>query len=127
MPSLSREEAFLHALEKGYDHGSEGDWAVKENWKRVSKQYFKLIAEQLELDQSNVWFNPGGNAVSGDIHLQGRKGEKLFHLFGDLDIHFFVLRSIKDFSDYTGGPNTNIEDKDMDLFNLVYRIRRYFL
>ena len=115
------EQRFLKALSAGYDPGSEFAYQVKENWKHASKSYFEHIARELNPDQANVWFNPGGNAVSGDIHMQVWKGGLGFHLFGDLDLKFFTIRKIEKMGDYTGRRNYSLpydqlsEEKLLDM------------
>jgi hypothetical protein len=128
---FSREQAFLHALDKGYDSLIEESWAVKENWKRVSKAYFNAIANNLERNgiKFNVWFSAGGPAVSGDIHLQmfNSLNQRGFHLFGNLDQlagnKCFVVRTISKLGDYSGGDNEWFGD--MTYENLLAHLRRY--
>lgn len=123
----TREDAFLLALMKGYDPDSRDAWAIKENWKRVSKAYFNSLAKDLQLDQFNVWFNAGGPAVSGDINLMGRKGERFFHLFGNLDVNFFTIRRAKGVEDWSGEGNRVLEDRDLRKEDLMAIIRRNYI
>lgn len=120
MPGKKIESNFLHTVEVGYPAGREYAHEVKENWKHVSKSYFSMLARDLDLDQSNVWFNPGGIAVSGDIDLMGMKDGCGFHLFGNL-ASGFAVRSAKSLTDFSGGLNHKIDDLSED--NLLTVIR----
>jgi len=130
----TREDAFLLALVKGYNPGSEYAWAVKENWKLVSKSYFREIAKKLDVLEYplgyNVWFNAGGSAVSGDIHLQAfdEKVNKGFHLFGSLELYCnlgFCIRTISKLGDYQGGQNMWLSAESMRKAELLAITRRY--
>ena len=107
------ERRFLKALSAGYDPSSQFAYQVKENWKHASKSYFEHIARELNPDQANIWFNPGGNAVSGDIAMQVWKNGVGFHLFGNLDFKFFTIRKIEKMGDYIGRRNYNLTHEQM--------------
>lgn len=113
MASKKIESGFIHAVEAGYPSGKEYAREVKENWKHVSKGYFSMVGRDLNLDYMNVWFNPGGIAVSGDINLMGMKDGSGFHLFGNLEFGF-TLRSAKSLTDFSGGRNYTIKDLSED-------------
>ena len=120
MSSKKIESNFIHAVEVGYPAGYPYAPEVKDNWKHVSKAYFSMLGRDLTLDSMNIWFNPGGNAVGGDINLMGMKDGAGFHLFGNLECGFTV-RSAKSLTDFTGGVNHPIKDMFED--NLIVVIR----
>lgn len=107
------ETQFMKTVKIGYDADSPVAYIIKENWKRVGKSYFTLLAKRLGFDSFNVWFSAGGPAVSGDIHLQGMRNGKGVHIFCNLS--FVVIRSITKLGDYQGGPNSTIRFESLAL------------
>ena len=86
----------------------------KKEFKRLAMKYFRDMAKTMQSYTSNpvtdteVSFNPGGIAVSGDISFRGMFDENQgFHLFFNLGGFgdYITYRSIKDMKDYSGGPN----------------------
>lgn len=110
------ETNFLRAVAGGYDPDSEFAYAIKANWKRVSKSYFEKLGRDANFDKCNVWYSAGGPACSGDINLQGvyLDGPGI-HLFMNIDgcaglAGCATIRTIKDLGDYTGGTNVWLSD-----------------
>jgi len=120
------ESDFIAALQLGYDPSDPSAFAVKANWKRVSKSYFQSLVHGLNLRTANTWYNSGGTACSGDINLQVMGDTKGFHLFGNLDgMNFFIIRPIAYLGDYTGGTNRQLYIEDMRLKPLLAILRTY--
>lgn len=109
------ETDFMRALHLGYDSSDPAAFAVKVNWKRVSKAYFQKVLRDLSITTANVWFSAGGPGVSGDIHMQAMLNGCGIHLFGNIDhiLPWFTIRPITRLGDYTGGLNTTIKLEDM--------------
>ena len=125
MPSITREEAFLVALLKGYDPEDHNAPLVKENWKRVSKAYMSDIASQLSLDACNIWFNSNSPTESGDINLMGGKGDRFFHLQGNADGPFFTIRKCQSMTDLAIGWKRSLDDRTLPKLALLDELRRH--
>ena len=122
------EGAFLQVLEYGYDPDLVGAFAIKNNWKRVSKSYFQYLVSLTKPELSNVWFSAGGPLVMGDIHLQMMKNGKGFHLFTYENCFngSAVIRTISHIGDYSGGFNQWLRFEDLKQASLLKRFEKMF-
>lgn len=94
-------------------NGEDGGYneEFKKKFKLVGMKAMKEFAQLLELQETDINFNPGGIAVSGDLRLMGMwsEGNGVFITmnkdfpnkpWGDV-----LYRTIKYMKDFTGGPN----------------------
>jgi hypothetical protein len=95
---------------------------AKEHFGRTGKRALKELAQKLGLKDSEVSYNKGGVAVSGDLHLKGMFDDQHgFDLFFNKDFSHpgnknICIRRIKNFKDYQGGVNNWItEDELIDI------------
>ena len=92
--------------------GEYGDATEKRRFRTIGLGAMKQLAKDLGMREFRVDFNPGGPAVSGDVHLYGMFNNKIgLNMFFSKDpwghTHFgdITYRTIKHMKDYTGGRN----------------------
>ena len=108
---------------------------AKKRFARVAKRYLKSLAESLELEEFEVYYNPGGIAVFGEAILRGMwdEGNGIYveiSQFGGQPIYMY--RSIRHMRDCSGGPNHHIWDymgesrriSDGEIYEKLIRLRR---
>jgi hypothetical protein len=86
----------------------------KNNFKKLSLSVLRDLRNKFTLQESKLWFNPGGVAVSGDAILMGMWNDNIgfyIQITKSLTGHF-MYRAIKNIEDYTGGKNNwlNLSD-----------------
>ena len=100
----------------------------KQMFKTIGKKAMRELAVLLELKEYDISFNPGGIAVSGDLHLMGMWSEENgVYILINKD---FVgcawgegyYRTIKHMRDFTGGPNHWLPYKELQ-FPVVLKER----
>jgi hypothetical protein len=102
-----RELAFLMLSEEQAQYNAE----FKERFKKIGKKAMRELAGLLELKETDIDFNPGGIAVSGDLTLMGMWGPEngvYVHInkdFPNAPWGQVLYRSIKSMKDHHGGPN----------------------
>jgi hypothetical protein len=89
-----------HTLE--YNHSN------KEQFKEMGLKAMRRLASALKLRELEASFNPGGIAVSGDLHLHGMFNDKIgiyitISQWGN-KVNF-LYRTVTGMKDYTGGQN----------------------
>ena len=85
----------------------------KDKFKKIGKKAMNELAQLIELTEYKWDFNPGGIAVSGDLHLMGMWGkENGVHIFMNKDFMGsktpwgdVCFRTIAHMQDYGGGAN----------------------
>lgn len=101
---------------------------LKKSHGRKGKNALKKLANLLELEEIDVYFNPSGMIDGGYLTLIGMKGEKGIYvnlscsgLGGDI-----LYRTVKHIKDYTGGSNNFLSSRDFvsDPEGCVERMRR---
>lgn len=93
---------------------------AKEHFKKTGIKAMKELAKLLKLKVYDVNFNPGGIAVSGDLHLMGMWNDKNgIHIFMNKDFPTsvpagqIVYRTIKHMKDFSGGINNSMLFEDL--------------
>lgn len=117
-------DKFMKMVKEGYVSSNDPErW--KSEWKSVSLKLMKQLAEDLDLVEKKIYFNPGGIAVSGDYSMRGRSRDgKFIHVFGDADLNFMVARSMKNLDDYCGGTNHPLMYKDLSYKTILATCQR---
>lgn len=96
---------------------------LKKKFKSLGRSALKEVLNSIgPVVESEISYNPGGIAVSGDFHLKvmfapNQGVDVFFNLdgFGN----YITYRCIKELKDYSGGCNQNIPfEKLLDLNNL---------
>ncbi|WP_196160863.1 hypothetical protein [Reinekea sp. G2M2-21] len=88
-------------------------YEAKEQFHRIGKSYFRDLAKRLSLSKSDFRLssNKAGIAVSGEITLHTDKFylqlSQSYVSYGN-NRHDILLRTVKDRSDYAGGPNCHL-------------------
>jgi len=88
------------------------DVTAKKKWKRLGTLFLQKVRGRLKghVESSDIGWNPGGIAVSGDhslyVMFNNGRGACVFFNF-DRFCDFVTFRSITSMKDYTGGPNNN--------------------
>jgi len=82
---------------------------LKNEFKTKSLKHLKGVVKEMNPIESNVWFNAGGIAVSGDANLMMMlTPTQGIHMFFNLDFSpTVVCRTIKHMKDYSGGNNNS--------------------
>ena len=99
---LSKEEAQYNA-------------PFKEQFRKVGTKAMKELAELLDLQETDIHFNRGGIAVSGDLRLMGMWSDgngvyiTLNKDFSNAPWGQVLYRTITDMKDFTGGSNNYFE------------------
>ena len=92
---------------------------AKKEFKKVDKKAMKELATILKLKKIDVYFNPGGIAVSGDLHLMGMwNNDTGIYISMNKDFPTaswgqVLYRTIKHMKDYTGGTNNYLNYEDL--------------
>lgn len=85
------------------------DDAKKKEFKRLGTKFLKELAKKMpDLKETEIYFNAGGIAVSGDFHFKGMFDDnKGFDMFFNLDGfgNYITYRTTKGMKDYSGGRN----------------------
>lgn len=92
--------------------GEYGDATEKRKFRTIGIGAMKQLANDLGMREWKADFNPGGPAVSGDVHLMGMFNDKIgLHMFfnkdrwGGTPSGDITYRTIGNMKDYTGGTN----------------------
>jgi len=92
--------------------GEYGEAGEKRRFRTIGLGAMRQLAKDLGMREWNAYFNPGGPAVSGDVHLMGMFNDKVgLHVFFNKDpwghgpYGDITYRTISRMKDYTGGIN----------------------
>lgn len=92
---------------------------IKDQYKKLGRKILRYIAKKMNLTNYNIRYNPAGIAMAGDHTLHNEN----FYLTLNTDCQstWFMYRSCKGLTDYTGGSNqimawSKLIDMGMDAF-----------
>lgn len=107
----------------------------KAKFKQLGQSLLKELVKDLKkegiVEESEVSFNPGGVAVSGDhqLYLMFKSGKGVYlNISAEncLPDQAFMMRSIKNMKDYTGGQNQWFRFTNLDSFPRMIELLRRF-
>lgn len=103
---------------------------AKAGYKKLGLPAMKELGGLLYFRECEADFNPGGIAVSGDLHLRGMWNDgngAYIWINPDFGLRF-LYREITHMKDYTGGPNNwgnlDLLKDPVVLANTILRFRR---
>jgi len=120
--SLKRLSSLMKSKNLSYNYED------KVTFQRVGSAALRKLAKRMGFIQSNVSFNAGGIAVSGDHSMYGMfedgNGVVLYVSQGLFSNFAGYCRSIKHLKDYTGGANVWVSHEELaDEDRLIAKLR----
>lgn len=113
----------LNSVLRNYDYMNQSN---KEEFHKLSKQFLRKVAKDLDLGQFAVRSNKAGPAVSGEVYLMGMfsEGNGIFIVIsGDNGASYMkspiMYRSITGMKDHTGGHNRWLKHDQMEDYDNV--------